>query len=133
MHSWSSTYWTSFRTTPCPPLLLPISNPIPPVLQHPSHLTLHHRGLPQFQFIRTGTLQVTLPQPFHIIFLQTSHLISLSHIHPMITLNIKVLIPPALNSHPQVCHLSHPHNSYLIRPALILHHLQVCFCLKIRV
>ena len=48
----------SFRTTTCTSLLWNISHLIPLVFPHPSHLTFHHKGLPQLQLIPTGTLQV---------------------------------------------------------------------------
>ena len=97
MYYWSSTLQSSFRTTPCSPLLWPISHPIPTVFQHPSHLKLHHRGLTQFHLLPKGTLQLTWPQPCHINFLQTSHLIILSQIHPWLPVNIKVTSPPSLH------------------------------------
>ena len=64
-------------------IICPIYNPNPPVFQHPSYQTFHYRGLPQLQLIPTGTVQVTLSQPFHIHFFQTSHLKIPSLIHPL--------------------------------------------------
>ena len=118
IHNCLSTPMASFRTTTCPPFLCPISYQIPPVLQHPSHIILHHRGLHKLQLLPTGNLQVTFPQPCNIRFLQKSHLRSLSQIHPLILVNIKVIIPQSLHSH-------------LIRISRILNHLQADSCFEI--
>ena len=69
MHNCLITSRDSLRTTPCTHFLCYISHPIPPVLQHSSHLTFHHRGLTQFQLLPTVNLQVTFPKPCHLCFL----------------------------------------------------------------
>ena len=130
---WSRTPQESFRTTPFSSFLCPISHTIPPFFQHPSHMTFHHRGLPHFQILPTGTLQVTFPQPFHIHFLQIYCLGRISQIHPLLPVNIKVTSPLYLHSHPQGCYLSHPLNIHLIILALILLHPHFFFCLKLQV
>ena len=131
MHSWSSTSRDSFRITPCPPLLWPIYHLIPPVFQHPSHLTFHFKSLPQLQIIPTGTLQVTYPKAYHLNCHQTTHIRSLSQIHPLLPVNFKVLIPPYIHSHPKGCHIFRTHKIHLIILSLILHHPQVYFCLQL--
>ena len=133
MRYWSNTSRESFSTTPFPPLICPISIPIPPDFQHPSHMTFSHRGLPQFQLLLMSTLQVTCPQHFHIHLLQNSHIRSLSQIHPLLPDNIKEVSPQALHSHPQVWHTYQPQNIHLINMDLILHHPQFFLCLQIRV
>ena len=93
MRNWFIKSWNSFRTIPCPPLICPISDPLPPVFQHPSNMIFHQRGIPQFQLIPTETLQVTCHQHCNLHLLQTFNLISLSHIHPMLQVYIKVTSP----------------------------------------
>ena len=134
MVSCYNTSRASLRTTTCHPLIWPISHLIPPVFQHPSQLTFHHRFLPQFKIIPTGTgtLQVTYPQAFHLHYHQTTNMRSLSQIHPLPPVNIKVLNPPTIHPHPQSYHTSQPHKIHLIRLALILHHQQVWFCLHLQ-
>ena len=120
MRNWSSTSRASFRTTPLPPLLFNLYNRIPPFFQNSSHLTYHHSGLLQFQHLPTGILQLTCPKPCHNNFLRTQNLRSLSKIHPIIPVNIQVMITQALYHHPQVCHPLHPQKILMIKMALIL-------------
>ena len=134
--NWS--HWRCFYKMPIPPILLKYLIPMS-ILWHlmhnyyiTTHLTFHHRSLHQLQLLPKGTLTVTYPQPCHLHLLQTSHLRSLSQIHHLIPVNIKVLIPQALQPHPQVCHLSNPHKSHLIKLALILHHPQVWFFMQLQ-
>ena len=133
MRNCFSTSQASSRTTPWHPSLWPISHLIPWGLVHPSHLKSHHRGILQFQFLPTLTLQVTYPWIFHLRFLQIYHLIILYQIHLLLPVNIKVLSTPALLSHPQGFHLLDPHNSHLIRLALIICCPQYYFYLQIGV
>ena len=95
-------------------------------------MKFHNRGLHKFQVLPTGTLQVIFPQYYYMFSLKTSHLRSLSQIHHMLPVNIKVLILPAIHYHPQGYHVLYPHKIHLIRLTMILHHRQVCFFLKIQ-
>ena len=132
MRYWSRKSRASFRTTPCPMLIWPISNLIPTVLQHPYQLYFHHRCLPQFQILPTGNLQVTYPQPCPIRFHHTALMRSLSQIHPFIPVNIKVLSLTYLHPHPQGYHFYHPHRIHLIKPTLLLCNPQVYLYLQLQ-
>ena len=127
MCNWFITPQASFRTTPCTLSLWTISHYTPTFFQNTYYLTFYHWGLPRFQLLLTGNIKVTSPQTFHIHFFQKYYLRSLSQIHPMILVNIKVLVLQAIHYHPQGYQPNHHKRIHLIQPTLLLCHYQVCF------
>ena len=101
--------------------------------QSPYQLIFYHRIPSQFQIILKGTLQVTCPQPWYIYFSKNCYKRNLSHIYPLITVNIQLMSPQALSYHPQSYHTYQNQIIYLIKLALILHRPKICLCLNILV